>query len=128
MSEGGRTHVSDEPSYNRHVEPSKESQQQRDSEFGELCRIYETEIGSLSPVVADKLRTALDDYALDWITQAISRAVEMNNRRWAYVQGILKNWAAVGGPQNDSLRRESKSKTQTEIVSDAEAKRQLKNF
>ncbi len=58
--------------------------------------IYENEIGTLSPMVADKLKLAIDTYSETWITQAIHIAVERNKRNWSYVEGILKTWRTHG--------------------------------
>jgi len=68
----------------------------KDVEFAKVAKDYETEIGALTPLVADAIRDACKDYPVDWITEAIGIAVENNSRRWNYVLAILKNCKAAG--------------------------------
>jgi len=55
-----------------------------------IYRLYEANIGALTPIVADHLKDAEKDYPLEWITDAIRAAVENNKRSWRYIQAILK--------------------------------------
>ena len=65
-------------------------------------RLYEQNIGMLTPLVADKVMDALERYPSDWIEDAIAEAVAYNKRSWRYIQGILENWAVQGrGDQRD---------------------------
>jgi DNA replication protein len=58
--------------------------------------VYRNEIGTISPMVADALRQAEDDYPQQWILDAIRIAVANNARKWAYIQSILDRWSAHG--------------------------------
>jgi DNA replication protein len=55
-----------------------------------IYRLYEANIGALTPIIADHLKDAEKDYPLDWITDAIRAAVDSNKRSWRYIQAILK--------------------------------------
>lgn len=62
----------------------------------EVFRMYETEIGLLTPLIADALKSWLEDVPQQWIIDAMRRAVVGNKRSWAYVEAILRAWKAKG--------------------------------
>lgn len=68
----------------------------KDAEFAKVAKGYESEIGALTPLVADAIRDACKEYPADWIIEAIGIAVDNNSRRWNYVLAILKNCKAAG--------------------------------
>lgn len=57
-----------------------------------IYTLYEQNIGPLTPMIAEVLRQAEEDYPLGWIEDAMRIAVENNVRKWRYVEGILKDW------------------------------------
>ena len=61
-----------------------------------VFRTYESNIGMLTPMIAEMIKDAMDTYALQWIVDAIAIAVKANVRRWNYIDGILKRWAVEG--------------------------------
>lgn len=61
-----------------------------------VFRLYEQNIGPLTPLVADRIVQALDDYPSDWIEDGIEEAVAYNRRSWRYIERILENWSAQG--------------------------------
>lgn len=61
-----------------------------------IFRLYEQNIGLLSPIITDQLIQAMERYPRDWIEDAIGEAVAYNRRNWRYIQRILQNWAATG--------------------------------
>lgn len=61
-----------------------------------VFRLYEQNIGLLTPLLADHLVDALETYPADWIEDAIAEAVAYNKRSWRYVQRILEKWASEG--------------------------------
>jgi DnaD/phage-associated family protein len=61
-----------------------------------IYRLYEENIGPLTPLVADMLREAEQTYQSDWIEEAIRIAVQNNVRRWKYVEAILRSWKEEG--------------------------------
>lgn len=64
-----------------------------------VFRLYEQNIGILTPLIADHLVDALERYSHEWIEDAITEAVAYNRRSWRYIQRILEKWATVGrGP------------------------------
>nr|MBN1228246.1 DnaD domain protein [Anaerolineae bacterium] len=72
-----------------------------------IYRLYEQNIGPLTPHIADTLRDFEETYPIEWIEEAIKAAVENNVLRLSYIQAILKEWAAKGRPtsaEEDSQR------------------------
>lgn len=74
-----------------------------DADVAKIAKLYETEIGAITPLVADAIRDALKTYPADWICEAIPIAVKNNARRWNYVEAILKNCKTAG--KRPSLNR-----------------------
>jgi DNA replication protein len=62
-----------------------------DVERPNIFRLYENNIGPLTPMIAEALREAEDTYPMEWIEDSIRAAVEANVRRWRYVEAILKS-------------------------------------
>lgn len=58
--------------------------------------LYEQNIGPLTPMIADQLRLAEQEYPAAWLEEAIQIAVERNKRNWKYIDAILKRWQAEG--------------------------------
>jgi DnaD/phage-associated family protein len=71
-----------------------------------LYRLYEENIGPLTPLVADALRDAEKIYAIEWIEEAIRIAVQNNVRRWRYVEAILQSWQKEGRHASNRRRTE----------------------
>jgi len=61
-----------------------------------VFRLYEQNIGLLTPLLADHLVDALETYPVDWIEDAIAESVAYNRRSWRYIQRILEKWASAG--------------------------------
>ncbi len=58
--------------------------------------LYEQNIGLLSPLIADELRDAADQYPAEWIEAAFREAVQHNKRKWSYIRAILRRWETEG--------------------------------
>ena len=67
-----------------------------DLERPNIFRLYEDNIGPLTPIIADTLKEAEQTYRTEWIEDAIRIAVENNVRRWRYIQAILESWQKEG--------------------------------
>jgi DnaD/phage-associated family protein len=61
-----------------------------------IFRLYEENIGPLTPLIADALKDAEETYSPEWIADAIAYAVEYNKRNWKYCETILKRWKDEG--------------------------------
>ncbi|MBN1317052.1 MAG: DnaD domain protein [Anaerolineales bacterium] len=67
-----------------------------------LFVLYEQNIGPLTPMIADQLRDAEQEYPFDWVKEAIEIAVNNNARSWAYISKILERWNAKGKQDSSS--------------------------
>jgi DNA replication protein len=79
--------------------------------------LYEQNIGSLTPLIADQLRDAEETYPAGWIEEAIDLAVQNSARKWSYVQAILERWRQEGKSDGIS-RRDSQKELQRQIPED----------
>jgi len=66
-----------------------------------IFRLYQENIGPLTPIIADALREAEDIYPVEWVEEAIQIAVQNNVRRWRYVEKILDRWQKEGRDGTD---------------------------
>ena len=74
-----------------------------------IYRIYEENIGPITPMVADILKADEADYPSEWIEEAVRQAVARNARNWKYVQAILKRWRTEGRGNEQNRRDNSQS-------------------
>lgn len=68
-------------------------------------RVYEQNIGPLTPIIADQINTAALEYPAGWIEDAIAEAVFYNKRNWRYIIRILENWRQDGRPTDQEFQR-----------------------
>jgi len=61
-----------------------------------IFELYEQHIGPLTPMVAEYLKGAEEQYPADWFQPAFRIAVEQNKRSWSYIAAILRRWEAEG--------------------------------
>jgi DNA replication protein len=66
-----------------------------------IFRLYEQNIGPLTPMIAETLREAEDTYPQAWIEDALRIAVENNVRKWRYVEAILEDWRTRGRDERE---------------------------
>ena len=69
-----------------------------------IFTLYEENIGSITPLIAEELKEAEDRYAAEWIREAMKEAVRSNKRNWRYVHTILRRWETEGPDYEESER------------------------
>jgi len=57
-----------------------------------IFKLYEQHIGALTPLIAEELKEAEQEYPPEVILDAFRIAVENNARSWRYVNKILSDW------------------------------------
>lgn len=68
-----------------------------DEEFARLCLKFEMEgFGTLTELLAEEINALLNEYPVDWISDAMAVAVGANKRQTRYVRGVLIRWRADG--------------------------------
>jgi len=75
-----------------------------------VFRLYEENIGPLTPMIADTLKDAEETYETDWIIDALELAVKNNKRNWKYMEAILKRWKEEGRAEKPSGRNAEKDR------------------
>ncbi len=66
------------------------------AERPDIFRLYEEHIGTITPIMADKLTETADNYPPEWIEDAFREAAERNVRNWRYIERILESWSLEG--------------------------------
>jgi len=61
-----------------------------------IIKVYEEEIGILTPIILEELESYLDDLSEEMIIEAIKRASTYNKKSLSYIKGILNNWIRNG--------------------------------
>ncbi len=69
--------------------------------------LYEQNIGTLTPIIADELRDAEQTFPARWLEEAIELAVKNNVRKWRYVLSILRRWQQEGKQNDGNSRRDT---------------------
>jgi len=75
-----------------------------------VYKLYEENIGPLTPMIADALKDAGNIYSDEWIVDAIELAVKNNKRNWKYAEAILKRWKEEGRGKKQDRRDDKKSR------------------
>ena len=69
-----------------------------------VFKLYEENIGPLTPLIADALKDAESTYKPEWVAEALEIAVKNNKRNWKYVEAILRRWKEDGHAKKQDRR------------------------
>ena len=69
-----------------------------------LFKLYEENIGPLTPLIADALKDSEQTYPPEWVAEALETAVRNNKRNWKYVEAILRRWKEEGHAKKQDRR------------------------
>ena len=61
-----------------------------------LFRLYEANVGTITPMLADELKDAEASFPHAWLEEALQLAVQHNKRNWRYARAILERWDKEG--------------------------------
>jgi DnaD/phage-associated family protein len=75
-----------------------------------IFRLYEDNIGPLTPMIADALNDAEATYPPMWVAEAIELAVKHNKRSWKYSEAILRRWKEEGRAEKQNGRDDQASR------------------
>lgn len=70
-----------------------------------IFELYEQNVGLLTPIIAEELTVATEEYPAGWIDDAFRAAVAGNRRNWRYIRAILERWAAEGKDDGQTIAR-----------------------
>lgn len=76
-----------EPSVNKTVE---------EEATAELSKLYQDNLGMITPIAADWISEAVDTYPAHWFKPAFEEAVKNGVRTWNYIRAILERWNKEG--------------------------------
>ncbi|MEJ2707701.1 MAG: DnaD domain protein [Anaerolineales bacterium] len=76
-----------------------------------IFKLYEENIGPLTPMIAETLRDTEASFPAAWIEQALQIAVENNVRNWHYVNAILDRWQREGRHEQKDRRDSQKARS-----------------
>ncbi|MBA7631346.1 hypothetical protein ES703_38877 [subsurface metagenome] len=65
-------------------------------ELGVISKLYEENIGVLTPVAAERLKDIAERYPPGWFGEALKEAVARGARNLKYIEAILERWKAEG--------------------------------
>lgn len=76
-----------------------EDEEETDPKTQNLFSVYESEIGIITPIIADAIEDWSKTLPEKWVRDAIAEAAKNNARAWSYVEAILKRWKAQGNQE-----------------------------
>ncbi|MEK7879856.1 MAG: DnaD domain protein [candidate division NC10 bacterium] len=77
-----------------------------------IFALYEDNVGSISPLLAEQLKEAEQVYPWAWVSEAFAISATENKRNWRYIAGILRRWAAEGKDDGKPGRHSQKDDRQ----------------
>ena len=75
-----------------------------------IFKLYEENIGPLTPLIADALKDAEETYSAEWVAESIELAVKNNKRNLKYCEAILKRWKEEGRAEKQDRRDTEKDR------------------
>jgi len=84
--------------------PAGEKHHSPPPERPNIYKLYEENIGPLTPLIADALKDAEQTYPPDWVAEALEIAVKANKRNWKYAEAILRRWKEEGHAKEQNRR------------------------
>jgi DNA replication protein len=75
-----------------------------------IFRLYEENMGPLTPLIADALKDAEETYSAEWVADTIELAVKNNKRSWKYCEAILRRWKEEGRGEKQDRRDAEKDR------------------
>lgn len=109
----------------------KESKLKENKGFDVVVSLYEKNIASISPIVAEKIEEWLKEVDSSLVIYAIEQAVLKNKKSWSYIEGIVKNCLRSGhktrtDAENKSMKKKSASNGTYELDDMAAAERKIR--
>lgn len=90
-------------------------------EIPNVFKLYEENIGPLTPMLAEAVKDAEQTYSPEWIAEAIEVALKQNVRNWKYIEAILRRW-------KDEGRAEKQDRRDTETSRGGDVARKVEDF
>lgn len=68
--------------------------------WAQVRATYEGNFGLFTSLLVDRVKATMRQYPAEMVVLAMDKAIGAEKRRWDYVEGILRNWAAEGYGSN----------------------------
>jgi DNA replication protein len=81
-----------------------------------IYKLYEQNIGVITPLITEELKKAEGLYSLEWIREAFSEAIKKNIRNWKYISRILERWSEEGKTNGTTGRYSKKEKDRDRFI------------
>lgn len=78
------------------LKEEEEGKTQKKIDTAKIYKTYENNIGIITQMISDEIGGLIDDYPIDWVTEAIKSAAMNNARKMSYIKGTLRNWKENG--------------------------------
>jgi DnaD/phage-associated family protein len=75
-----------------------------------IFKLYEENIGPLTPMIADALKDDESLYTETWVAEAIQIAVRSNARSLKFIEAVLKRWKDEGRAEKQDRRNPEKDR------------------
>jgi DnaD/phage-associated family protein len=101
------THVAQSHMNKVFKKDSKTEEKKEEEGAGSIFQAYQSNIGLITPMIADSLKDLETEFPPEWIVEAIQIAVENNARRLKYVAAILDRWKREGKDEGKKPSRKN---------------------
>jgi len=64
--------------------------------LAKISKLYEENIGMLTPAIAESLKDIDEKYPPDWFEEALKESVKSEHRNLKYIEAILERWCSEG--------------------------------
>lgn len=91
------------PDINQNIKPETTTT----IETSKIFKIYESEIGPLTPIIAQEIGGYIENpkCPTEYIADAIHESARQNKRNWSYVRAILNRWMVEGKTARQEVPR-----------------------
>lgn len=94
------------------------------SQKSNIYKLYEGNIGLLTPMICESLKDIETTYPSDWVETAFSQAVEHNKRNLAYIKAILKRMESGTSAPSPRKAQSAAAPTPIPVIELTEAERE----
>ena len=85
---------------NKDIKQKNEEEEERTAEIGKVFKTYQSEIGVITPMIADSIDGWIKDgFPLKWLCDAFQESSAQGKRSWKYCEAIIKRWDAQGSQE-----------------------------
>lgn len=89
-----REQTSNQEVVNQEALPSEKPICIGEGDIGQAIRLYESNIGPITPLIAEQMRALLDEVGFGCYKRAVERACRNDARRYGYVEAVAKGLAS----------------------------------